>query len=259
MTADLFAYDGLGTIEAQEKSGRIEQITFTDIEFNRRKIARRRFVLALPFDGMDALGTAIKNPESELAMAARKAMERVYDRIVYEALFSSVLTGRDFDTTVTAANDGVLTVDATAGLTYEKLLEICQNYIDNEVGNDVPTRKVLAISGDEHTALMQESELTSGDYSRQFVVDKGEITSAVGLDVIRFGANVNSPILSVSSGTRNCAAMAQDGVCVGISKDVGIKIQERPDYVDVKQVVVEFVLGAVRTEGILVQKVQTTD
>ena len=258
MKGDLFAFDGLGDIEAQEVNGRIQPTTFNDIDHLRRKIKRRRFVVTLPIDAMDTKGVLI-NPEGEYATACVRAMERVFDRVGVDALFASVSTGRDFETTVTYANDGGFTVDATAGLTYEKLLEIQQNWIDADVGNDVPETKVLGISGDEHTALMKETELISGDFSRQFVVDKGEIVQAAGLILIKFAGNARVPVLNVSGGTRDTFAITTRTLCYGLSKDMQITIKDRPDLVDVKQVQIIGILGAVRTEGVLAQKVQTTD
>lgn len=258
MTGDIYAYDGLGIIEAQEIFGRIQKTEFSDIEHNRRKIARRRFTVTLPIDDMDVRGVLL-NPEGEYAAACVRAMERVFDRVVVESMFADVSTGRDMDTTVTFANDGGLTVDATSGLTYDILLEIKQNFIDADVGNDIPEQIVMGVTGDEHTSLMKETELTSGDFSRQFVVDQGEIVKAAGISIIKFAANANNPILNVTAGVRDCFAMSTRGICVGLSKEMSIKIQDRPDYVDVKQVQIVFILGAVRTEGVLVQKVQTTD
>lgn len=258
MTGDLFAYDGLGVIEAQEVFGRVQKTEFADINHTRRKIARRRFTLTLPIDDMDVRAVLI-NPEGEYAGACIRAMERVFDRVVVESLFASVSTGREFDTTVTFANDGGSTVDATSGLTYDILLDIKRNYIDNDVGNDIPETLVIGLSGDEHSSLMKETELTSGDFSRQFVIDRGEIVRAAGFELVKFAANANLPILSVTSSVRDCFAMSTRGVCVGLSKDMTIKIQDRPDFVDVKQVQITFILGAVRTEGVLVQKVQTTE
>lgn len=258
MVGDLFAYDGLGDVEAREVVGRIQPTVFDEIDHLRRKIRRRRFVVTLPIDDMDVRAVLL-NPEGEYAGACIRAMERVFDRVGVEAMFANVDTGRDFETEVTYANDGGFTVNATAGLTYEKLLEIQQNWIDADVGNDMTELKVMGISGDEHTALMKETELTSGDFTRQIVVDKGEITFAAGLAIIKYAANARSPILNVTSGTRDNFAMTSRGLCYGLSKEMTITIKDRSDLVDVTQVQIIGILGAVRTEGVHLQKVQTTD
>lgn len=258
MTGDIFAYDGLGDVVARELTGRFNLTQFDDIEHFRRKIKKRRFSITLPIDKNDVEGRLL-DPQGEYASACIKEMERVFDRVCVDALFATVETGREFETSVTFASDGGRTVNATSGLTYEKLLEIGQNFIDDEVGNDSPIEVVIGISGDEHTDLMGEAELISGDYTRQYVVEKGEVQRAVGMTVVKFGANARTPVLSVSGGTRDCFALATGGLCVGMAREWELSIDKRPDYVDTKQVQITGVLGAVRTEGKLVQKVQTTD
>jgi len=257
MSGDVFAYDGLGRVEARLADGRNPKATFDDITHNRRKISRNRYVVNLPIDSSDVRG-ALLDPQSEYATAIAGAALRQYDRTIVSAAFADVLTGRDFETTTTFASDGGLTVDATAGLTYEKLLEIQKNFIDTDVNNDVEERLFLTITGDEHTALMGETELTSGDFSRDFVIEKGKITQGVGLDFIHFADSVANPIIPTASGERALIAATSKGICLGISKDMSIKVQPRDDYIETTQVQVVFEIGAVRTEGALVQKVRVT-
>jgi hypothetical protein len=257
MSGDVFAYDGLGRVEAREVTGRNVAATFDDITHNRRKMIRRRYVVNLPVDASDVRGALI-NPQSDYATAIASAALRQYDRTIYDCAFASVLTGRDFETTITAATDGVLTVDATAGLTYEKILEINQNFMDNDVGTEQAERTFLTVTGDEHTALMQEEELISSDFNRAFAVEKGRIMNAAGLDLVHFAASVPSPIIPVVSSQRFLLAASSRGICLGISKEMSIKIQERNDLIETTQVQVVFEIGAVRTEGALVQKVTVT-
>lgn len=258
MTGDVFAYDGLGSVDAAEQLGRHQPVAFADIEHKRRKISRRRFVLTLPIDAADVRGM-LQNPNSEYPAACARAMERVFDRIVVEAMFATVFTGRDMGTAVTAAADGVATVNATAGFTYEKLLEINQGFIDEEVGLESMEKLILGITGDEHTDLMGEIELVSGDFTRQFAVEKGRLANAAGLDLTLFAGSISRPILDVAAGVRSCFAMSTRAICVGMSKEMGITVDNRPDLIETTQVQIVFDLGAVRTEGVLIQKVTTTD
>lgn len=257
MIGDRFAYDGLGTVEARELVGRINPTVFDDIEHNRRKIRRRRFVVTLPIDASDVRGMLL-NPQGPYASASIMAMERVFDRVGIEAALADVQTGREFDTTVTFAADGGFTVNATGGVTYETLLEVNKNWRNAEVGNQIPERKILLITGDEEEALMQEAELTSGDFSRQFVVDQGEITKGVGLQFVIYGADVPNPLLAVAAGVRDCIALTDRGLVYGLSKTMSVTVKDRPDLVETSQVQIIGELGAVRTEGVLVQKYQTT-
>lgn len=257
MSGDVFAYDGLGAVEANEVVGRVQKRVFTDIQHLRRKIARRRFEVTLPIDDMD-IRAVLLNPESEYAGAIVRAMARRFDRVGIEAAFADVKTGRDFETTLTFAQDNGQTVTATAGFTYEKFLEINKNFRNAEVNNEVPEEQLLLVTGDEEEDFFQETELVSGDFQRQFAVEKGRMTYAVGNLLLIYGADVANPMLSVATGVRSCIAMVGRGLCYGLSKEFDVKIEPRPDYVDLKQVVSSGILGAVRTEGKLIQKVTTT-
>ena len=257
MSGDLWAYDGLGRVEAREVLGRNVPATFDDITHNRRRIARRRFVINLPIDASDVRG-ALLNPESEYAKAVAAGMLRQYDRVMYQAAFADVLTGRDFGTTVTATTDGVVVVDATAGLTYEKLLEVRQNFYDRDVGTDDSEQIYLTIGGREHTNLLGEIELTSGDFGRQMPVDKGRIASALGMDLVLFASSVASPIIPASGGERQLLAASSRGIVLGVSKEMSIKIEPRNDLIETTQVQVLCEIGAVRSEGVLVQRVRVT-
>jgi len=258
LTGKSFAYDGIGSIEAQELNGRFNRVTFSDLKIVRRKIGRRRFSLTIPFDADDASKVLI-NQESEYAQACSMAMARVYDRIGVEAALATVYTGEDMDTSVAFTADGGQTVTATAGLTYEKLLELIQNFIDKDVGNDMVESFIFCVSGDEVTALMKEVELTSGDYDRDYNIESGSIQRACGLKLIKFAASATNPVLDVTSGVRSCIAMSTRGLCYAMPKQFEISVQERTDLVQTSQVQVNWTLGAVRTEGVLVQKVTTTD
>lgn len=257
MSGDLFAYDGLEAVEAREVNARHADATFDDIIHNRRKIARRRFIVNLPVDDSDVRGV-MQDVTGEYAAACVRAMARRFDRVVVEAAFADVLTGRDFDTTVTFGSDGGNTVTATSGFTYEKLLEIKKFWTNNEVGVDLSEEFMMLITGTEEESLMLETELTSGDFTRSKPVDEGQMARAVGMKLIVYGADVAIPMLAVSGGVRDNVAMTGRSICIGLSKDMTIKVQDRTDKVETMQVQVISQLGGVRTEGVLMQKVTTT-
>lgn len=255
------AYDGVGTVELGTISGRFAPVEFADIEWNRRKVTKARFGATLPIDKND-INERLSSPDSTYVEQLANAIARQKDRVVVNAMFADVLTGEDFETTTTAATDGVLTVTATSGLTYEKLLEIIQNFMDGDVGNDMDTQFVMGITGDEHTDLMSELELTSGDYSRQYVVESGSIQKAMGINFVKFAANGAGgadPILPVSGGVRTSFCMATGAILLATAIEFSIVIEPRNDKYSTYQIKCEGSIGAVRTEGKLIQKVTTTD
>ena len=259
ISGDDFAYDGVQGVQAGRANGRTPDINPTQATFTRRKMSRERVVVTLLVDDRDVRGM-LTNPQSELASLCIAAVQRETDRIIYDAMFATVYTGRNFATSVDYSTDGVISVDATSAFTYEKLLEIRANFIDNEVGNQGNVPIAIGITGDEHTDLMSEVELTSGDYSSQYVIEKGIITRALGMDLVAFGAgaNVVDPILETVGGERISFALSQKGVCLGTSLERKVEVKDYPTKIETKIINVIKEIGAVRTQGVRIQRVRLT-
>jgi len=261
MEGDDLAYDRHGTIRSQKVETRNQRIEFTDADFSRRKLPRERHVVAVPIDSSDVRGMLL-DPTGPITKACMNELNRVKDRIVATAAFADVETGREFETTVTFANDGGSTTNATAGLTYEKLLEIKSNF---KKRNPDISKIALLMSEQEEEQLFKETELISGDFTRRTSpVDDGDMVTAIGMQIVTFGSDPNKddPILNVTSSVRDNIAIlitpSNSGICMGMSKDITVRIQERTDLIETTQVVVTMEVGAVRTEGVLVQKFTTT-
>lgn len=264
--ADL-AYDRLGSIDMREITGRFVAVEFDDPAFSRRQLSNRRFVLSLPIDEKDDVEAKLQW-DTEFKKMIAKAIVRQQDRIVIEAAFATVNTGPQFATPVTAAADGVINVDCVTGggIDYDKLLEITENFIDVEVD---PSEHMmgLTIGGPEHTALMKENNLVSGDYNREYYLEKGSIQRAAGLELLKYGNLVTNPMFPVilaanpinisGDDERHHIAIAQGGVCVGLAKDFQIKVYDDIRYYGTRVIEVSAQMGAVRTEGALVQRVIT--
>lgn len=252
-----YAYEDIGSLEAIEIVSRHQPTVGQDITHGRRRIRMREFRATIYLDRKDQLETII-DPQKNYAQAVARALYRKYDAISYEAGHADVLTGKDFSTTLTFAQDGGLTVDATSGLVYERLLEINENFIDNDVGTDEMEDYYLTITGEEHTDLMSETELVSGDFVRSYSIEKGKMSVAAGLELKHFAANASNPIIPVASSERALIAASKRGICVGISEELTIQVDPRPDLNNLTQIQAAMFMGAVRTEGKLVQKVRTT-
>lgn len=248
----------LDSLEAVEITSRHQKTQGQDIVHGRRRIRMREFRCTIYLDNKDEVSVLI-DPERQYAAAVARAMYRQFDRISLDAALASVYTGKDMTTLLTAAQDGVVTVDATAGLTYDKLLEVQQNFIEREIGTEMEEDIYMAASGEEHTDLMQETELTSGDFSREYVVDKGRIQRAAGIQMTYFGGKVTNPLLAVSAGNvRSCIAWASGAIQIGLAKDAEVYVDIRPDLNRAKQVQAVLMLGGVRKEGARVQQINTT-
>lgn len=255
--AEDYAYDDIGSLEAVEITSRHQKTQGQDIAHGRRRIRMREFRATIYLDKKDQLETLI-DPQSQYALAVARALYRKFDAVAASAAFATVATGKDFSSSVNFATDGGVTVDATGGLTWDKLLEIEENFIDGDVGTDEVEDFYIAITGEENTDLKGETELTSGDFNRDFDSRDGKLAKVNGMDVVRFAGGAAVPILSVASSTRDCIAASKRGICVGISEELMVEIDKRPDLNNAIQVQSSMFMGSVRTEGKLVQKVQTT-
>lgn len=256
-----YAIDRINEAGSVEVTARHAATVAQDITHSRRQLKMREFRSTLLLDKFDEL-QMLADPSREYAQATARELMRVFDRVAAGAAFASVQTGRNFGTSVTFANDGGQTITAGGlGLTYDKLLEAQQNFIDENVGVDMPTEYYMAITGAQNTNVMKESELTSGDFNREngFIRDAGRMMKGAGFNFIHFSGTEANPILSKTSTTRDCIAWTPDAICVGINKDIEVTPAVRADLNNTLQIQASMFLGATRAEGAKVQKVQCTE
>jgi hypothetical protein len=262
-----FTYERMDQVQAIEVTTRHADTVAQDIAHSRRGGTMRDFRATLMLDEPDNLQVLI-DPSRDYAESVARAMMRQYDYLVLNNALATVYTGRNLTTPVDAEDDGVLTVEASAtGLTFDKLVEIRQNFINNDVGTDLQEDLYLAITGTQHADLMKEVELTSRDFTSfgsssmmgETVIDRGQITKALGMNLIIFAANANNPMLQKTGNTRNCIAFAKSGIVVGMNKDISVRIDNRPDKNNATQMQASMYLDAIRAEGVKVQKVECVE
>ena len=251
-----FAYDGLGTVEAVDANARYAELDFADLEHKRRQIVPNRYQCTLPIDGKDKI-ESVFDVENQYAKHIAAAMVRQFDRVGMTALTADINTGENFQTPLTAAADGVVTIDATPGLTYDTLLEIDENFINQDLGiGSENFMKWFAISGKEHTSLMKEIELISGDFSRDYNVEKGRIQRAAGFELVKYAAGATNPVLTEAA-ARSCVAWTEGALCYAMQQDFEVEVRKLPNFVNVHAVIITATFGAVRTEGARVVQVNT--
>lgn len=260
-----FTYERFDQVEAIEVTTRHADTVAQQGDHDRRGTAMRHFSTTLFLDRFDDLQVLV-DPTRTYVEAVAKSMMRQYDRRALEAALAPVRTGRRLDTTVSPVDDGVQTVAAAAtGLTYDKLVEIHENFLNAEVGLDMDEELYLAITAKQHADLMKEGEMINRDFSnfgnndmgQQTVIDRGRITKAAGINLLVFGvgANVPNPLIKATGNVRHCIAFAKSGIRMGINQDITIDIDNRPDKNNLRQVQAHMFLDGLRTEGVKVQQV----
>lgn len=249
-------WDGLDGLDSYEIIGRNQETQNTDANHTRRRMVSRRFATSILLDKKDSI-EMIVDPTSPYAKRMAEALMTRFDKLFFYYATATVTLGLETTTTKTFAADGGKTVDLTGGITYEGLLPIPENFID--AGVDLATTKVFfAGTGQENTAFMKEQELTSGDFTRQFAVERGSVTNIMGMETIYFPRLAkNGDVLSETSSVRNCLAFSEDAVAVGIGSEIDVRITEESTRNFSKQVWADMIVSFVRTEGGHVQLVQT--
>lgn len=257
ITGENFAYDGVGSLVAKTNNSRNPLIDPQNPDYLRRKLTTDRILVEIIVDNRDAR-RMFEDPSSRLVNECMFAIMRKADKIGIDAAHATVYTGKDFSTSVTFAADGGQTVDATGGFTYQKLLDIKDNFKEKEVGLEMPENLLFLCTEQEETSMLKLSELTSRDFTSAYTVDAGKVAKAMGMDVILFGSGTDNPQLAVASSVRDCIAMSTRGLIYGMSKEFNVTvIENHPSYVESTYIRVMGDLGAVRTDGVRVQKVQT--
>jgi hypothetical protein len=255
----------IGGTELVTVTGRNPDKQYSDFAQDNRQMTRDRQTRTFLIDEKDDIDELIADPTSQLYKALEYAKNRSIDRFISTVAVGSVLIGRpDRQTSLlTAANDGVLTVDASAGLTYEKVQEMVENYINNDVPMSVWSKAVLAITGTENTDLMSEAEFISSDYISGRPVENGTSSKTGTFNTLLFagsktgGVTVNNPILTEGSTLRKCVLLAPESI--GLSMEINsLRLEPSAGKVGSKELTIDFWIGAMRKEGVLVQQVNTT-
>jgi hypothetical protein len=255
----------LGKLDLVEVNLRNPDKQYGDYSLDNRQFRQRRFTRTITLDAKHDINEMIADPTSTLMTQLLAAQERVKDRVIVSAAIGSVLVGDPAAalSSISATTDGVLTVDASAGLTYEKIQEVTQNFINNEITLSELGGTVIGITGSEHTDLMGEVEFISNDYISGRPVEAGGLSSAGIYTLATFagsvngGITVNNPILTEGTTTRSCIALAPGSIALSMKLDL-MGVTQSATKVNSKDLTVDLWINAMRTEGTKVQIITTT-
>ncbi len=179
----------------------------------------------------------LADPTSTYAQAAAAAIGRSVDDVIIAAATGSASTGKSGSgsqaLTKTIAN-------GSADLTVAKLLEAKELMDESDVDPSIP--RYIAVSPDQITALLNTTEVKSSDFNTVKALAQGQLDSFCGWKFIV------SNRLSKTGNIRKCFAWAQDGILLGVGKDVMARIEERADKSYSTQVFYCATFGSTRME-----------
>ena len=241
--------DQIGSVSAQLRTSRHADTPQIDTPHQRRRLSIASYEFADLIDDQDKVRMLI-DPTSSYAQAAAAAMGRAMDDVIIAAALGTASTGE--------TGSGSATLDATAnmvgsassndGLTVAKLTEAKRKMDLNDVDPSIP--RYIAVGPKQIEDLLGSTTVTSSDFNTVKALVQGDVDTFLGFQFI-----MTNRLSIDSNDIRSCFAWAEDGITLGIGKDVQARIDERNDKGYATQVYYCMDIGAVRMEESKVVKI----
>jgi hypothetical protein len=230
-------FDQVGSVTAQLRTSRHADTPQIDTPHSRRRLSLADYEFADLIDQQDKVRLLI-DPTSSYAQAAAMAMGRAMDDVLITAALGTASTGETGTGTETVQT-GV--VKGTSGLTVAKLISAKDLLDKADVDPSIPRH--IIVGPEQLGNLLGDSEVTSSDFNTVKALVRGELDSYLGF---KFTVSNRLP---KTGNDRTCIAYAQDGLLLGIGKDISARIDERADKSYATQVYYCQTIGATRMES----------
>ena len=230
-------FDQVGSVTAQLRTSRHADTPQVDTPHSRRRLSLADYEFADLIDQQDKVRLLI-DPTSSYAQAAAMAMGRAMDDVIITAALGTAFTG-ETGTGSETVQTGV--VKGTTGLTVAKLISAKDLLDKADVDPSIPRH--IIVGPEQLGNLLGDSEVTSSDFNTVKALVRGELDSYLGF---KFTVSNRLP---KTGNDRTCIAYAQDGLLLGIGKDISARIDERADKSYATQVYYCQTIGATRMES----------
>lgn len=241
--------------ELTEVSGRNPDKVYADIRNDNRKSVARRFTKTYLLDSYDKAVKLITDPTSDLFENLKDAKSRMTDKCIADAAIAPVVVGgpEESGTTLSAEDDGVITIDGKTNFSYDKVISpaitaFTNNYVNCSSGT------TLAISALEEQYLRDDDKYMNALYSSNNTVDKGTITNASGFHVVTFAGTQNGvneielPVLPEKDGFRSNLFLAPGAIAFAV--EIGrLDCERAPGKVNSWEITIDMWVKSVRTQG----------
>lgn len=241
--------DQIGSVTAQLRSSRHADTPQIDTPHQRRRLSIASYEFADLIDDQDKVRMLI-DPTSSYAQAAAAAMGRAMDDVIITAALGTASTGETGSGTadLDATNNMVGSSSSNDGLTIAKLTEAKRKMDLNDVDPSIP--RYIAVGPKQIEDLLGTTQVTSSDFNTIKALVQGDVDTFMGFQFI-----MTNRLSIDSNDIRSCFAWAEDGITLGIGKDVQARIDERNDKGYATQVYYCMDIGAVRMEEAKVVKI----
>jgi len=232
-------FDQIGKVTAILKTSRHSDTPQIDTPHSRRRVSLADYEFADLIDQQDKVRLLI-DPTSSYAKAAAYAMGRAMDDVIIAAALGSANTGVSGGTAVALPAGNIVAV-GTGAMSIAKLASAKQILDAGDV--DPSIKRHIIVSPTEIADLLNNTTVTSSDFNTIKALVQGEIDSFMG-----FKFHVSNRLVDNAAGNTQCIAFAEDGILLGVGKDVTARIDERSDKSYATQVYYCQTIGATRME-----------
>ena len=243
-------FDQVGSVTAVEKTSRHSDTPQIDTPHARRRVSLADYEFADLIDQQDKVRLLI-DPTSTYAQAAAMAMGRAMDDVIIAAATGTAFTGETGATSESVQTAIAASVGTGTGLNLLKLTTAKRLLDDADVDPSIPRH--IIVGPEQLQNLLAVEQVTSSDYNTVKALVQGEIDSYLG-----FKFTVSNR-LAKSGNDRTCIVYAEDGITLGIGKDISARIDERADKSYATQVYYCQSIGATRMEKAKVVPITCTE
>lgn len=235
-------FDQIGKVTAQLKVSRHSDTPQIDTPHSRRRCSLADYEFADLIDQQDKVRLLI-DPTSSYAKAAAYAMGRAMDDVIIAAALGTANTGVSGGTAVALPAGNIVAV-GTGGANTMNIAKLALAKQKLDAGDVDPSiKRHIVVSPTEIQDLLNNTTVTSSDFNTVKALVQGEIDSFMG-----FKFHVSNRLTTNGAGNTQCIAFAEDGILLGIGKDVTARIDERSDKSYATQVYYCQTIGATRME-----------
>lgn len=263
-----YNYEGLDAMSAPTQiTSRNAASNPTAVSANNRVMVTKVFYKEMVIDDVADIKEVIADPKSALVRQFMDWFHLINDQEGIAAALGNVSVGAPGSvlSTVSAASDGVVTIDATAGLTDAVVNKIVTKFINLETGDNTIGSAFICTGTEQAQLLALTTEinklyLTSDDTKKNLV---GRLRNMINVFTVP-GSDAETTVASArrripeSGGTRVCPVIQKGGLYSKFVIDKVVYTKDNVNYANSDTLKVVFRVGHMRTMGQRVIGVETT-
>lgn len=235
----------IGPVEFVERTTPYADTKLSEVEHTSRWIAGSEYDCAILIDRLDTL-KMIYDPTNPYVERMRQAAARKQDEIIMAKFFATAKTGKD-GTTDTVFKPSNVVANGGTGFTIAKLRAL-RKLMKKRFVDLRGSKPYIAVNAEAIDDLLQETQLISSDYNAVKPLVDGEVSTFMGFQFLPYEDWQGVGIPLAAGAVRSSPVWVNDGMHFGTWDDLSVRVDNRPDKNNIKQLHATFTAGATRLE-----------